>query len=296
MIHTIDLHFLDFEETIAAYVVETSDGPVVIETGPFSTYPNLDRGLSYLGYRASDVAHVLLTHIHFDHAGAAWALAEAGATIYVHPAGHKHLLDPSRLYNSAKRIYGDQMEVLWGEMQPIPADQLIAVEDLHELTIGDTTFVAHHTPGHAIHHIAWQVAEACFTGDVAGVSIANGPVSPPCPPPDIDIEAWLASITRLRKLGCNTLYLGHYGAITHVEAHLDELEIMINDWAEWMRKPWEAGRGVGELVPEFKAYAAQQLREKGLSEYAINQYEAANPAWMSVAGLMRYWKKKAEQD
>ena len=294
MIDIIDLHFLDFEETIAAYVVETSEGPVLIETGPFSTYPNLDRGLSYLGYRASDIEHVLLTHIHFDHAGAAWALAEAGATIYVHPAGHKHLLDPSRLYDSARRIYGDQMEVLWGEMQPIPEDQLLAVPDLAEITIGDTTFIAHHTPGHAVHHIAWQFEDVCFTGDVAGVSIAGGPVSPPCPPPDIDIEAWLASIARLRKLGLATLYLTHYGPIYNVDAHLDELEAMLSDWAAWMQKPWEAGRSAGEIVPAFQAYAAQQLRDKGLDEYAINQYEAANPAWMSVAGLMRYWKKRME--
>lgn len=296
MIHIVDLHFLDIEQTIAAYIVETSAGPVIVETGPFSVYPNLDRGISNLGFRASDVEHVLLTHIHFDHAGAAWALAEAGATVYVHPAGYKHLLDPSRLYGSAKRIYGDQMEVLWGAMEPIPADQLVAVEDKTELVIGDTTFIAHHTPGHASHHIAWQLEDVCFTGDVAGVCINNGPVVPPCPPPDIDIETWVDSILRLRKLNFSALYLGHYGPIYEINPHLDELIEILMDWARWIKKPYDAGRPIGEVVSEFQAYAANQLKAKGADAYTISQYEAANPAWMSVAGLYRYWKKREERD
>ena len=116
MVHIIDLHF-QMDHTIASFVVETAEGPVVIETGPHSVYPQLVSGLQKLGYQPADVKHVLLTHIHFDHAGAAWAFAEQGATVYVHPRGWKHLQDPTRLYNSAKRIYQDQMETLWGDMQ-----------------------------------------------------------------------------------------------------------------------------------------------------------------------------------
>ena len=132
MIHVLDLHF-KVESAIASFLVETSEGPILIETGPHSTFEFLKKGLEKHGYQPSDVKHVFLTHIHFDHAGAAWAFAETGAKVYVHPFGYKHLLDPSKLYNSAKRIYGDEMETLWGDMKSIPEDQLFAVEDKTEI-------------------------------------------------------------------------------------------------------------------------------------------------------------------
>ncbi|WNJ16047.1 MBL fold metallo-hydrolase [Pontibacter sp. G13] len=295
MLHTIDLQFF-VDHAIAAFVVETSAGPVLIESGPHSVFPHLKDRLGELGYQPSDIKHVLLTHIHFDHAGAAWAFAKEGATTYVHPKGYKHLHDPEKLYNSAKRIYGDQMEHLWGLMEGIPESQLVAVEDEQTLEIGDTKFKAWFTPGHASHHIAWQWGDQLFTGDVAGCKIEGGPISPPCPPPDIDIEAWMSSIQRIRDLAPKTLHLTHFGEIHDVEGHLNGLVKILEDWKAWMKTPFEAGKSVPEIVPEFKAYAAAQLKEAGLDDQAIARYEAANPAWMSVAGLMRYWKKKTEAE
>lgn len=291
MIHTLDLEF-QVPQAIAAFVIESSEGPILVETGPHSVLPRLVAELKKLGYELGDIKHVFLTHIHFDHAGAAWALAQAGAKVYVHPRGYKHLLDPSRLYGSAKRIYGDMMESLWGLMEAIPADLLEAVEDEREIQVGEHTFKALHTPGHASHHIAWQLGDIIFAGDVAGCKIDGGPVVPPCPPPDINIEQWVESINVLRAENPKQLYLTHFGPIDTVKSHLDELEAMLHNWADWIKPHYDAGKKPEEVVAEFQAYANQQLIAAGLDENGAARYEAANPSYMSVAGLMRYWHKK----
>jgi glyoxylase-like metal-dependent hydrolase (beta-lactamase superfamily II) len=292
MIHILDLQFLGLSQAIAAFLVETSEGPVLVETGPHSVSEHLEKEVARCGFKMTDIKHVFITHIHFDHAGGAWALAQQGATIYLHPFGKRHLGEPSKLYASAKRIYQDKMEMLWGKMEAIADENLQTVEDGESITIGDTTFIAHHTPGHAVHHIAWQVGENIFTGDVAGVKIAKGIVVPPCPPPDINIEDWIASINLLRQLDIKALYLTHFNKITNVNEHLDNLEKMLWDWANWMKPHFEEGTDQAEIVPKFMDYTKQQLLKHGLNEMEIEQYEAANPSWMSVAGLMRYWKKR----
>lgn len=291
-IEIIDLHFQNLEHTIASYLLPSSDGPVLIETGPYSTYAQLQQGVEALGYQMSDIKHVFLTHIHLDHAGAAWALAEAGANIYLHPFGAKNMEDPSRLMESAKRIYQDRMDELWGEMKPIPAQQLIQVADNQVIEIGDLTIKSLHTPGHAKHHIAWQVEDAIFTGDVAGVKIDQGPVVPPCPPPDINLEDWKTSIALLRKAKPTALYLTHYNKVEDIDKHLSDLAHILEDWAAWVKNQMAADLSNEEMVPLFMKYTAGQLRDQGLDEHAIQLYEAANPSWMSVAGLVRYWTKK----
>ncbi len=292
MIHTLDLHFLAHRDTIAAFLLITDAGPVLIETGPHSTFQTLEAALRPHGYAPADIGHVLLTHIHLDHAGAAWALAERGAKVYVHPFGATHLSDPSKLMDSARRIYQDQMDRLWGDMRAIASDQLQTVAHGQTLSFGSTDVRAWHTPGHAVHHVAWQVGEALFSGDVAGVRIGDGPVVPPCPPPDIHIEDWQNSLRLIRELGVRTLYLTHYGPETQVNAHLDELEARLLSWAEWMRPRYEAGTPASEITPVFQAFVRRQLAAAGVEGEHLDQYEAANPAWMSVAGLLRYWKKK----
>ncbi|MEM7375043.1 MAG: MBL fold metallo-hydrolase [Bacteroidota bacterium] len=294
MIHTIDLHF-QTSHSIASYVIDTTVGPVMVETGPHSAYKNLVAGLESIGYQPGDIKHVFLSHIHFDHAGAAWALAKAGATVYVHPRGWKHLLNPERLYNSARMIYGDQMETLWGLMENIPESQLISVEDGQSFTVGDKTFAAWHTPGHASHHIAWQLEDAVFTGDVGGARINNGPNLPPCPPPDIDIEAWDHSIDRILALKPKRLFLTHFGEATDIEPHFAELRQVLHDWAHWIKPHYEAGKSAEELIPGFQEFAAKPLYDAGLNKQEIKEYFTANPPWMSVAGLLRYWKKKEER-
>jgi hypothetical protein len=131
-----------------------------------------------------------------------------------------------------------------------------------------------------------------FTGDVGGVRIKGGLVEPPCPPPDINVEDWQQSIRLLRSLKPQALYLTHFGRIEDVDTHLDRLEEQLTNWADWIKKSMGKGESAEEMLPRFQEYVAGQLREKGADEKTIKQYEAANPSWMSVAGLMRYWKKK----
>lgn len=294
-VQVIDLHYLGEERAIAAFLLESSAGPILIETGPHSTIQYLEAGLAEKGYQASDIKQVFLTHIHLDHAGAAWYFAERGADIYVHPFGYKHLAAPEKLMASAKMIYRDQMDRLWGQMHPIPADQLIAVEDLQSFQIGDLNLQAHYTPGHAVHHIAWQVGKTLFAGDVAGVKISGGPVVPPCPPPDIHVEDWMASIARIKAMDLETIYLTHFGPIKDIPPHLDQLAKVIEDWANWIKPHFEQKTDPALITPQFQKYALEQLKKAGVEEENLKKYDSANPAWMSVAGLLRYWKVKARK-
>ena len=292
-IHTLDLQFQS-DKTIAAYLIESSEGPILVETGPHSTFNRLEEACDEVGVKLKDIQHVLVTHIHFDHAGAAWALAQHGARVYVHPLGYKHLKDPTRLYNSAKMIYQDQMESLWGRMEQIPETQLEKVEHGASLTIGEHNLIAWHTPGHARHHIAWQLGQTVFTGDVGGCAIFGGPVTPPCPPPDIDIESWMHSIELIRGLKAENLYLTHFGSISEVEAHLDALEKILWEWANWIKEQMDQGASVEAMIDGFQAYTHEQLEAYGMGRQQIHRYDIANPARFSVSGLMRYWSKKRE--
>ncbi len=296
MIHTLDLHFLGHPETIAAYLVETTEGPVLIETGPYSTFEHLEREVDAKGYKLEDIRHVLITHIHLDHAGAAWAMAEREATIYLHPFGYKHMHDPSKLVASARRIYQDQMDRLWSDIKGIPENRLQTVQHAEVLSFGDTEIKAWHTPGHAVHHIAWQIGSALIAGDVAGVKIGDGPVVPPCPPPDINIEDWKESLALIRSLNLDTIYISHFGEISKIEEQLQELEKGLDDWSAWMYPHYKAQTSQVEIVPLFKEYVDGQLKERGVDGLHLVQYENANPKWMSVAGLMRYWRKKEEKE
>ena len=286
MIHTIDLNFQGLPQAIASFLIPTEDGPVMIETGPHSTLPYLEEGVSKLGYDLSEIKHVLLSHIHLDHAGAAWYLASLGAKVFVHSMGYRHLRDPTRLMDSAKRIYGDKMDQLWGSMEAIPDEQLVEVVDDQPIEIGDTIFKPWYTPGHAIHHLAWQMGETLFTGDVAGVKIGKGPVMPPCPPPDINVETWIGSIDLIREMKLKRFYLTHFGIITDVDAHLDELEKRLIGWSQWIKPYWENKVPAAEITDPFKQYVVEELFQSGLSETEAAIYEAANPSWMSVYGLM----------
>jgi len=293
-IHTLDLDFLDESHSIASFLIESSDGLILIESGPETTFGHLTSVISQKGFDWKEVKHVLLTHIHFDHAGAAWKFAQNGAKIYVHPVGLPHLQNPEKLWNSAAMIYGDDMDRLWGKMEPIDENLLIPAEDGDLVSIGGVEFKVHYTPGHAVHHNAYQLGNIIFTGDVAGVKINKGPVVPPCPPPDINIGLWKESIQKLRKQNPEILYLTHFGRVENPQKHFDELEIILDDWASWMKPFFEAGTDAGKITPEFMEYTKNQLKISGVSDEDIQRYEYANPSWMSVAGLLRYWKLKEQ--
>ncbi len=292
-IHIIDLYFLETQEAIAAFLVETAQGPILIESGPKTTYNQLKLGIAKIGYQVKDIKHVFLSHIHFDHAGAAYEFAKNGSKIYVHPIGLPHLNEPSKLWNSAAQIYGDDMTRLWGNMESISLDQLQAVSHESKFNFGNLTIQGFHTPGHATHHIAWKIDDVIFTGDVAGVKIDNGPVVPPCPPPDINIVHWKKSIDLIRKLNPKKLYLTHFGIIDNPIDHLLALEAILDDWANWMKPHFDNSSDPKDITKQFMDYTKNQLVSQNVSLETIQVYEYANPSWMSVAGLLRYWKLKS---
>jgi len=300
-IHTLDLQFLGIERSIAVFVVEGPGGLALVECGPASTLPHLKAVLQENGWKMEDFKHIFLSHIHFDHAGAAWAFAAHSASIYVHPKGLPHLAQPEKLYNSARMIYGDDMDRLWGAMHPIPETQLYAPEHGEIIEAIGLQFRCWYTPGHAVHHIAWEVSSSTaqstaesvvFTGDVGGVRMSSGPVMPPCPPPDIQVEDWQASIELLRNLPSNRLFLTHFGEIRDKNDHLDALEKRLLAWAAWIRPYAETDTAPESIVKRFQEFVHTELTLAGVPAEDLPRYEAANPAFMSVAGLMRYWKKK----
>jgi glyoxylase-like metal-dependent hydrolase (beta-lactamase superfamily II) len=287
----LDLKF-QAERTVAAFLIRTSEGPVLVETGPESLYDHLREAVEGEGFALEDIRHVFVTHIHLDHGGAAWRLARHGAKIHVHPKGARHLQDPSKLLDSARRIYGDAMDRLWGRLEPIAADRIVPMEDGETARHGDVSIHAIHAPGHAIHEITYRLEDGLFTGDVGGIRIGHGPTIPPCPPPDIDLEAWLESIRRLRATRPAFIFPTHFGIKRDGEAHFDSLEENLHRIAEWVRQQLAAGTTEETMVPRFQAFLNGLLAECGLDEQAIGDYEIADPAFMSVYGLARYWRKK----
>jgi glyoxylase-like metal-dependent hydrolase (beta-lactamase superfamily II) len=289
-IHIMDLNFFT-PKVIASFFIETDSEPILIETGPDSTFPNLIRSLKGLGYSVEDIKKVFVTHIHLDHAGAAWHFAQSGATIYVHPVGAKHLADPTKLLASARMIYKDQMKKLWGTIEPISKERIYAIADGEILKIGSVEIQAVETLGHASHHHAYVVDDAVFTGDIGGSRIENGPVLPLTPPPDINVEFWQQSIKKLRELNSQVLYPTHFGESTGINEHLDELEKRLLEWTEWIGDRLKEGKDEDDIVPEFENLAKRVLEETKVLPDTIKAYEFADPFWLNVLGLARYWRK-----
>jgi glyoxylase-like metal-dependent hydrolase (beta-lactamase superfamily II) len=292
MIHVFDTRQLGRSGIIASTAVEADDGLVLFDTGPESTFANLTEELQRAGFAAEDVRHVFLSHIHFDHAGAAWRFAKLGAMIYVHPRGAPHLIDPSRLIDSATRIYGAEMEKLWGQFAPIAEQSVTVLQDLDVVRLGPFEVRAIATPGHASHHHVYQWDDNLFGGDVAGVRLGGGSPVPPFVPPELDIESWHESIEKIRALDAKKLYLPHFGPVEgSVSAHLDALDERIDRWALWLRDRIRAGEGEEQMLPAFAEYVAGDLRKHGATEDEIRDYECADPSFMAVGGAVRYWKK-----
>ena len=291
-VYVLDTRQLSRPGIIAATALVTTSGIVLFDTGPASTFDNVAAALRDLGAHMRDVRHVFLSHIHFDHAGAAWRFAELGAIVYAHPRGAPHLIDPTKLIDSATRIFGAEMQKLWGRIAPVPPERLRTLEDGDVVRIGALSVRAIATPGHASHHHVYQWEENVFGGDIAGVKIGGGPPVPPFVPPELHVESWLESIDKLRALAPSQLYLPHFGMVTGpVGLHLDALEAHVRRWSAWFRERMLAGDDEAKLVPLFAEYEAQQLQAGGASAEEVVDYETADPSHMAVTAALRYWRK-----
>jgi glyoxylase-like metal-dependent hydrolase (beta-lactamase superfamily II) len=295
MLHLIDSLHLNTPGVICVAVIETApDNLIMIDCGPANVFENVVSELRRRGLHPEHVRQLFATHIHLDHNGGAWRWQkEFGTIIHVHPKGAPHMVDPARLVGSATRIYGDQMDYLWGAIEGIPEYAVRNTQDGEVIQIGALDLRVVETPGHAQHHNAyWLSSERLlFAGDIAGVAVGGGPILPPCPPPDIDIEAWHSSIAKIQKIEPDRLALTHFGLFTNPKAHLKELSDRLSAWAEWMKNALRAGKSEEIIVPEFQQFTEQELLRSGIGEKGVAVYEQADPAAMSVTGLSRYWKK-----
>jgi glyoxylase-like metal-dependent hydrolase (beta-lactamase superfamily II) len=272
----LDLHFQGVERSIGAYLVETTDGLALHDCGPATCLPRLVEALGERGLALTDVRHLLLSHIHFDHAGAAGSLVRRhpGLTVWVSEVGAPHLVDPSRLEASARRLYGDEFDTLWGELVPIPeANVRIADGD----AVGWEAFPA---PGHARHHVGYFRDGVLLAGDACGVRVQpHAYVEPVSPPPDLDVEAWHETIAELERRAPDRLALIHFGVATDVPEHLRRLGDELDRWAAWV------GEGIDET--EFVARARASAGDDA------ELYDVVAPFWQSWHGLRRYWDKRA---
>jgi glyoxylase-like metal-dependent hydrolase (beta-lactamase superfamily II) len=291
---TLDLNFQGRAHAIASYLIRSGDAVVLIESGPGSTQLGLEVGLRKEGLSPRDVTHVLLTHIHLDHAGAAGWLARQGAEIYVHPVGAPHMIDPEKLLASATRIYGNRMQSLWGEFLPVPEEKLHVIEDEKELEIGDLRFGPIHTPGHAGHHYAYIFEDICFTGDIGGVRIPGYQyLRIPMVPPELHLERWHKSIKRLRQENFARIAPTHFGIYDDPDWHLREVEKGLDEAELWLEEMMseDPSPPIEALRQSFTEWMTEQATQVGLSADVMNAYQVANPPGMSADGLLRYWKK-----
>lgn len=291
-IHCLDLDFQGQQRSVASYMFPHSSGVVIVESGPGSTLGALEAELKTHGFGLKDITHVLLTHIHLDHAGASGFLARQGAQILVHPVGAPHLLSPEKLVASATRIYGDLMDKLWGEMLPVPPEKLTVVQDEDEIVIGDLRFVALNTPGHAEHHYCYQIEDICVSGDVGAVRMPGYKyLRVPMPPPELNLEKWRASIMRLQALGFKRVAPTHFGIFDDADWHWQATLKALDDVEAWMQANLPGEPPVDVLKKSFVDSMDAQSRALGLDDDAIEAYRLANPLSMSVDGMVRYWKK-----
>ncbi len=289
---TLDLNFQGKTQTIASYLIRHSSGVVLIESGPGSSITGLQSGLAANGLTVSDVTHVLLTHIHLDHAGAAGWLARQGAQIYVHPIGAPHMLNPEKLLASAARIYGDQMEKLWGEFLPVPKDRLVIAGDGEEIVIGNLHFVPIATPGHAEHHNIYLFEDICFSGDVGGVRIPGYQyLRVPMPPPELHFGKWRESIARLKKEKFTHIAPTHFGIFDDPVWQLNAVEKDLNESERWIEQAMLPKPQIEDLRRQFTDWINEAGQQQGLNADVVKAYELANPPGMSADGLLRYWNK-----
>jgi len=311
-LHILDTHFQGMSQVTAVYLLVGPEGPVLIESGPGSTLPAVIDALAIRGFKPGDVKHVLLTHIHLDHAGAAGWWAQQGAQIYVHHVGAPHLIDPSKLLASATRIYGDRMDALWGDFLPAPAARVTRLYDGDTIEAGGLTFTALDTPGHAYHHHVYLLRDGhggriAFTGDAAGVCLPLvDVVDLPAPPPEFHLETWLATLDRLESAGVNTFYPTHFGPISDIHGHLAKLRTLMIDAVAFVAERYKdltggAGLAGGEpiappvrskILDDYIGWNRERAAALRLSPAAIESYELANPLFMSVDGILRYLRKR----
>ncbi len=281
---------------IATAVIRGASGVTLVDPGPTSCLGRLRSALAESGIEISDVRTVLITHIHLDHAGATGTLIKENSdiTVYVHERGAPHLVDPSKLLVSATRLYGDEMDALWGPFLPVPEKNVRAISGGEQIVASERNFEVAYTPGHASHHVSYfdRSSGVAFVGDVAGVRTGQVLfVLPPTPPPDIDIELWKESIETVRQWHASTLFLTHYGPHEDPTDHLDALLVHMDALRQISKECLESGGSDADqqqrFLDQIRVYLARHI-----PSHETNLFNTAAPLDQCWLGLARYWRKR----
>jgi glyoxylase-like metal-dependent hydrolase (beta-lactamase superfamily II) len=295
----VDTRMAGMTSITSAYLLHGSE-PSLVETGPTTSVEAVKDGLASLGLSGEDLAHIVVTHIHLDHAGGVGTLARhfPHAAVWVHQRGAPHLAEPGKLVASATRVYGEErLNRLFGPVEPVPTDRLRSVDDGDRIPLGDRVLDVLYTPGHASHHVALVDSRsgAVFTGDALGIHLPDDRVlRPATPPPDIDIEAGLESIERIRAHARSVLLFSHFGPVTEVEELCSIAASRLRKWADIVRE------ALGQ-TDDFDR-VAELLERQTASEFDAapsvdpSRYDVLSDMRMNASGLVRYWKKRAESE
>ncbi len=293
------------ERYTAGYLLD-ADQPTLVETGPSTSVEPVTAALASLGVGPEDLAHIVVTHIHLDHAGGVGRLAARfpRATVWVHERGAPHLADPAKLVASATRIYGEeQMASLFGPVDPVPTGRLRILDDGAALRIGGRELETFHTPGHASHQLALVDTRsgAVFTGDALGIHVPDLPVlRPATPPPEFDLDLAVASIERIRTRAESMLLFAHFGPIMEVERVCDLAVQRLRSWADVVRDAMASTDDLEEIVARLESESANDIETGSTASLDLDALELRlgllSSVRMNAMGLIRYWKKRADRE
>jgi glyoxylase-like metal-dependent hydrolase (beta-lactamase superfamily II) len=295
-IDLVDVRHLGNPHVIAAAVVDTGSGLAIVDPGPESALANLLAALEAHGRALSDVRYLLLTHIHLDHAGATGAMVRRhpDLAVHVHQRGATHLADPTKLLASAERLYGADLQRLWGEFVPVPAGNLRPLQGGERLELGRAGFDVAYTPGHASHHVSYlhRPTGTAFVGDTAGIRISGRDyLFPPTPPPDIDLELWHTSLDRLAEWKPARFFLTHFGLAATVEPHLAEMRRRLVEWSARVRASLAEPGDDASRAAEFVRRVGEEVRRHLPPDEAL-RFEQGAGLKFCWYGLARYWRKR----
>lgn len=296
-IEILDFEFQGHPETIASFLLHGSGGSVLIETGPESCRDSLLGLLEERKIAPDSLAGVFVTHVHLDHAGAAGWFASRGVPVHVHPRGARHLVDPEKLVASARQVYGDAFERLWGDMTPAPEESVRVVVEEEKIEIAGLTIRVVETPGHAFHHHSFQVGDALFAGDAAGARLdESGYLSVTSAPPQFDLEHSLASLEKLEKLECRRLFLTHFGEVPDPASHWTDYREAVELNVHFVKQRLDEGMDEGSLRVAYQAFQMEQAFRARTPIETWNRMQAINGTDMCADGIRMYWQRKLEED
>ncbi|MBE3088419.1 MAG: MBL fold metallo-hydrolase [Chloroflexi bacterium] len=295
-IHVLDVNFLGQPGAVACGLIAGAGGIALVDPGPSSSLPGLRAALAGHGHSLADVRAILVTHIHLDHSGACGTIVRdhPDIEVIVHERGAPHMIEPGRLLRSAARVYGDGMERLWGEVAPVPAARVRALAGGERLVVAGRQIATAYTPGHAVHHLSYldEASGTACTGDAGGMVIGAARfVVPPTPPPDVDVELWDASVSRIREWQPRSLFVTHFGLVADPGRHLDALVVRLRRLAAIVRESLAVDGPDAHRLAWFRRVAAADLRSV-LAEPDAQEIERDFMFDESWHGLARYWRRK----